>query len=59
MPEVTGVEVVKVIRIIRPDMVAILNTGFSEDIDADSAAKLGICYLQKPVRAESLIHSVA
>ncbi|MCP4043824.1 MAG: hypothetical protein GY731_18015, partial [Gammaproteobacteria bacterium] len=35
-----------------------LNTGFSEDIDAEDADMMGIHYLEKPVRAESLIKAV-
>ena len=58
MPGITGVALVKIVREVRPDIPVILNTGFSEDINAEAAAKMGIYYLEKPVRAESLIQAV-
>ncbi|MCP4042497.1 MAG: response regulator, partial [Gammaproteobacteria bacterium] len=58
MPGITGKVLVKGLREIRPDIPVILNTGFSEDIDEGSAAEMGIRYLEKPVRAKSLIQAV-
>jgi len=58
MPGITGIEVVKTLRKARPDLPVILNTGFSEDIDENAAAKMGIRYLTKPVRAERMIQAV-
>ncbi|MCP4044133.1 MAG: response regulator, partial [Gammaproteobacteria bacterium] len=58
MPGITGTVLVKNLREIRPDIPIILNTGFSEDIDSEGAAKLGIRYLEKPIRTKSLIHAV-
>ncbi len=58
MPGITGVELVNALRQVRPDMPAILNTGFSDHVDAAGAAKMGIRYLEKPVNAESLILTV-
>ncbi len=55
MPGITGVALVKAICKVRPDIPVILNTGFSEDIDAELAARMGIRYLEKPVRAKRLI----
>ncbi|MCP4042829.1 MAG: PAS domain S-box protein [Gammaproteobacteria bacterium] len=58
MPEITGKVLVKNLREVRPDIQVILSTGFSEDIDSEAATKMGIRYLEKPVRAEKLIHAV-
>ncbi len=58
MPEMTGGELIKAARQLRPDMPAILNTGFSDHIDADSATKMHVRYLEKPVNIESLIRTV-
>ncbi|MCP4041151.1 MAG: PAS domain S-box protein [Gammaproteobacteria bacterium] len=58
MAGVTGVELVKALRRFRTDIPVILNTGFSEDIDAEGAARMGIHYLEKPVRAKSMIRAV-
>ncbi len=58
MPEISGVELVKAMRQTRPDIPAILNTGFSDHVDAEGAAKMGARYLEKPVKTESLILTV-
>ncbi len=58
MPGMSGVELVKTLRQVHPELPVILNTGFSEDIDTDYAARLGIRYLEKPVRSERLIQAV-
>ncbi len=58
MPEITGIELVRALRQVCPDMPAILNTGFSDDVDADGAVKMGVRYLEKPVDTESLILTV-
>ncbi len=58
MPGITGKVLVKNLREVRPDIPVILNTGFSEDIDAEAAARMGIRYLEKPVRVQSLIQAV-
>ncbi len=58
MPGITGAMLVKGLREVRGDLPVILNTGFSEEIDAIAAAKMGVRYLEKPVRAESLIRAV-
>jgi len=58
MPGITGVELVKTAREISPDMPIILNTGFSDAINPETAAKLGISYLEKPVSAKSLLQTI-
>jgi len=58
MPILTGVELVKALRKIRADIPVILNTGFNDYVDSQSASKMGILYLDKPVRVDSLIEMV-
>ncbi len=58
MPGMTGVALVNAIREIRPDMPSILNTGFSDDIDAETATGMGMGYLEKPVKANSLLQKI-
>ncbi len=58
MPEITGLDLVKAMREIRPDMPVILNTGYSDDINAETAVEMGICYLEKPVTAKSLLQTI-
>ncbi len=58
MPGITGAMLVKGLREVRPDIPVILNTGFSEDVDAKAAARMSIRYMEKPVRARSLIQAV-
>ncbi|MCP4275802.1 MAG: response regulator, partial [Gammaproteobacteria bacterium] len=59
MPEMTGIEMLTKMRELRPGLPVILNTGFSEDIDNDTAAAMGIHYLDKPVMANNLLQAVA
>ncbi len=58
MPGITGVELVKSMRNVRPDIPVILNTGFSDDIDAKAASDMNIRYLEKPVIAKILLQTV-
>ncbi len=58
MPGMSGVELVKTLRITHPELPVILNTGFSEDIDSESAVRLNIRYLEKPIRSERLLQVV-
>ena len=59
MPSMTGVQLIDELRAIRPDLPAILCTGFSEQIDEDKARALGInAFLMKPVARDQLIAAV-
>ncbi len=59
MPKLTGRNLVKEIRTIRPDFPAILYTGFSKRIDRDQALKEGINdYLEKPLSLYKLASAV-
>ncbi len=59
MPGLTGVELTKQLREIRPGFPVTLCTGYSESISADAAKNIDIRYLGKPIDAEKLIRSVA
>lgn len=58
MPGMTGMDLIKAIREVRPDIPVILNTGFSNDIDAETASEMNISYLTKPVEAMTLLQVV-
>ncbi len=58
MPEMSGVELVKILRQTRPELPVILNTGFSEHVNAKYAAGMGVHYMEKPVNSEHLIQVV-
>lgn len=59
MPEITGIDLVKSIREIRPDIPVILNTGFSDNINKETANNLNIRILQKPVDTKLLCNSIS
>jgi CheY-like chemotaxis protein len=48
MPNLTGMDLAKEVRRIRPDMPILLCTGFSENITPDSVKELGMDLLMKP-----------
>ncbi|GAB6095579.1 hypothetical protein JCM14469_18310 [Desulfatiferula olefinivorans] len=63
MPGMSGEQLVRHIRDIRPDIPVILITGFSDHIDRQKAEALGINgYLEKPVRrdvmAATILHAL-
>jgi len=50
MPDVTGLKLVEKARRLRPDLPVILCSGRREQIDPESATRLGIGrYLEKPI----------
>lgn len=57
MPKLTGVALINQLRVIRPEFPVILCTGYSEDIDEESAEAMGIRYLGKPIDAIRLVQS--
>ncbi len=60
MPEMTGARLAQEILDIRPELPVILCTGYSDEVDADSAKTLQVAeYFQKPVLPADLIHRVA
>jgi len=59
MPEMTGDELVRKIRLIRPEIPVILCTGFSEHIDDKKASQMGInALLYKPISAEDMVSTI-
>ena len=59
MPKMTGDKLAKEILSIRPDMPIILCSGFSEKIDAEKAAALGIRkYIEKPMDMSDFVVSI-
>ena len=58
MPGLTGVELIKQLRKIRPDFPVILCSGYSKDINADNAESMDIRYLDKPINSKSLVSSI-
>jgi PAS domain S-box-containing protein len=54
MPNLSGMDFVKEVRRIRPDIPVILCTGFSEKTTPDSVKKLGIELLMKPYRLRQI-----
>ena len=58
MPELTGVELIKQLRKIRPDFPVILCSGYNKEIIQDNAGGTGIRYLEKPVDSKRLVSSI-
>ena len=58
MPNLTGMDLAKEVRRIRPDMPIILCTGFSEKITPDSVKELGIELLMKPYGLRQISEAV-
>jgi PAS domain S-box-containing protein len=56
MPGMTGLELVREMRAITPDLPVIMVSGYSDKVDAESAAQHGIYrYFYKPVKSEELL----
>ncbi len=59
MPGMTGLELVREMRQIKPDLPVIMVSGYSDKVDAESAAKHGIYrYFYKPVKSEALLEAL-
>ncbi len=58
MPMLTGVELINMLKKIRPELPVILCSGYSDTIDQNSANDMALQYLSKPINARNLIHSV-
>jgi len=56
MPEMTGVDLIRKVLRLRPDMPVILCTGFNTTINSDKAQSLGVrVYLQKPISVQEML----
>ncbi len=58
MPNLTGMDLAKEVRRIRPDMPVLLCTGFSEKITPESVKEFGVEVLMKPYRLGQLSDAV-
>ena len=59
MPEMTGVEMIKHLFEIRPDIPVILCSGYSEQVDEAQALSLGCAkYMSKPINNQDLIEAI-
>jgi CheY-like chemotaxis protein len=58
MPELTGLDLAREVRRIRPDMPVLLCTGFSEKITPDSLKELGVGLLMKPYGMREISEAV-
>jgi CheY-like chemotaxis protein len=59
MPGMTGLELVRDIRALSPDLPVIMVSGYSDKVDADSAQQHGIGYFfYKPVKSDVLLSAL-
>jgi len=59
MPVLGGLELIRKIKALEPDLLAVLCTGFGEAADEQSALKAGAdAYVRKPVSAEALARCI-
>ena len=58
MPNMSGLQLVEKIRHIRPDTPVIICSGYSEDINAESAREKNIVYFAKPANFNALLKQV-
>lgn len=59
MPNITGKELVKEFKTLRPDLPVILFTGFSDQIDEKEAKKMGIdAFIMKPIIRNEVAHTI-
>lgn len=59
MPKMTGNELIEKVREIKPDLPAIICSGYSDKVDATSASKHNISYFEKPVNIKKLLSKIA
>lgn len=59
MPNMTGLQLARKIKEIRPDIPIVLCTGFSETITSGQIASMGVAdFLMKPIDKKSLAHAI-
>lgn len=59
MPEITGIEIIRQLRLIKADIPAILITGYSETISKESIEKENIIFMYKPISSKDFLKNVA
>jgi len=56
MPRLTGAQLAREVRELRPDLPVVITTGYSESVDSESAREVGAsAYLAKPFGARELV----
>jgi len=59
MPEMNGSELAQEMFIMKPEINIFITTGYSEEIDEESALKMGIrSFLTKPIKSATLLEHV-
>src|SRR3989339_532783 len=59
MPAMTGLQLIKECRKHRPDILAIISSGYSTEVNEDNAHKLGINgYITKPASLKAIVATV-
>jgi PAS domain S-box-containing protein len=59
MPRLTGLQLAREIHALRPELPVVITTGYSEAVDAEAVAELGVAaYLAKPFGARDLLRTV-
>ena len=59
MPKLTGEELIKKVREIRPELPVILCTGYSDKFDKAKARELNIPFFEKPVNVKNILLKIA
>jgi DNA-binding NtrC family response regulator len=59
MPAFTGLDLARAVHEVRPDLPVLLSTGYSDQVNSDNAADLGLAgFLAKPVAMADLARAV-
>ena len=58
MPGLTGIDLIEKLRLLRPDLPAILTTGYSDTVNRQQAEQLKVVFMNKPFSREELLHQV-
>ncbi len=59
MPALTGMNLIQRVRALRPDLPAVLASGYSDSVDALRARESSIVYVSKPAASDSLASAIA
>lgn len=58
MPGMTGLELIKQVKLCQPELPIILCSGFSEQVD-NNKDELDVCYFSKPIKTDDFLCNVA
>ncbi len=59
MPLLTGMELCKAVRKLRPDLPIIVMSGYNDVIDRQVAEELSVAFIEKPFTPDTLLHQIA